>query len=343
MKLKQPINPFGHAVDISNCKTFSEAMEVSKLNYTVSKASIYAKTEIPNTINDKNANNLVAFDNMYCPVENNYSTYRIDTGQQFGIVKGNYEIVQNNVAFSWFDNNIGRDGLQLDKAGYFSYGGMIFISVKLNNNYIKVGKDDIENYLVFSNSHDGSNAVRILFTPIRIICKNTLVSAIKTSDNYVSFKHTKNVIQSINTASEVLGITKIKIAETNELYNTLYKKAMYDVDVLNYLSKNIFNDEEIININKVTNNDILKVFNRSSDLADTISVNKLNKFTDICEYYVSGYGQKEIRGTAWGAYNAVTGYISNVKNFNNSDKRTKDILFGTDYNANVNALKLIMN
>ena len=47
---------------------------------------------ITNTINDKNANNLVAFDNMYCPIENNYSTYRTDTGQQFGIVKGNYEV-----------------------------------------------------------------------------------------------------------------------------------------------------------------------------------------------------------------------------------------------------------
>ena len=62
--------------------------------------------------------------------------------------------------------------------------------------------DPVESYLVFTNSHDGSTGVKILFTPIRVICENTLNAAIKNSTNYVSFRHTKNVNNKFKNATK---------------------------------------------------------------------------------------------------------------------------------------------
>lgn len=61
----------------------------------------------------------------------------------------------------------------------------MFVSAKLPNT-VFVGGDPVENYLVFMSSHDGSTGVKILFTPIRIVCENTLSAAIRNATNYVS-------------------------------------------------------------------------------------------------------------------------------------------------------------
>ena len=91
------------------------------------------------------------------------------------------------------------------------------------------------------------------------------------------------------------------------------------------------------------NNDIARIRERdisikrlaegNSLLADTaeISTRKFNALYKLNYYYHMGIGQKEIEGTAWGVYNAVTGYYSNVYNMEN-DKRMQSLLYGTAAN-----------
>ena len=72
-----------------------------------------------------------------------------------------------------------------------------------------------------------------------------------------------------------------------------------------------------------------------------ISMRKANIFAKMYDYYLNGVGQNEILGTAWGAYNAITGYYSNVKK-QEGEKRMDNLIFGGDRLATSKALNMVV-
>ncbi|CAA9199500.1 hypothetical protein FLACOL7796_02752 [Flavobacterium collinsii] len=87
----------------------------------------------------------------------------------------------------------------------FFLGERIFITAKLPD-YIRVGNDDlIEKYLFLTTSHDGSGSITAAFTPIRIVCANTLNAAMHNKTNTVRIRHTSNAKQRLGQAHKVMG------------------------------------------------------------------------------------------------------------------------------------------
>jgi phage/plasmid-like protein (TIGR03299 family) len=123
--------------------------------------------------------------------DNSFYTYRPDTDAILGDKLGaEYEVIQNVDAFSFFDSIVGGDGIQYETAGALGKGERIFITAKLPN-YIKVGNDDlIEQYLFLTTSHDGFGSITAAFTPIRIVCANTLNAAMQSRNNSIKIRHT---------------------------------------------------------------------------------------------------------------------------------------------------------
>lgn len=314
------------AVNVENCKTSADVMSAAGLDWEVAKCELVAKMPTIN-INSKSEDSFIYGSNMYRICPNAYATYRTDHNIPLGIVKERYTPVQNIDAFNFFDGAIGKDKAIWQTAGFFGMGERIFVSAKLPKN-ILVNGDPVENYLVFTTSHDGSSGVRILFTPIRIICQNTLNAAIKTSTNYVSFRHTKSVHGNLDIAAEILGICDDKIKYLNEQYNFMQKIKASDEQAQNIFANVILTDSELENI-KNTGHTIQQVVNRNwMAIQDSgISMKKVNAIAEMNNYYFNGVGQKEILGNMWGVYNAVTGYYSNVDNAEGI-KRMDSILFG---------------
>ena len=99
-------------------------------------------------------------------------------------------------------------------AGALGKGKRIFITAKLPN-YIKVGNDDlIEQYLFFTTSHDGGGSITAAFTPVRIVCNNTLNAALRNHSNTFKIRHTANAKDRLEEAHKLMGIT-------NQLSNQL--------------------------------------------------------------------------------------------------------------------------
>lgn len=320
------------SIDVSDCKTSEEVIEKSGLNYTVKRGKLFVESEINNIDALLDAGNIksdfIRNNKFYKNIENQYANYRTDTGQALGIITDKYEIIQNVNAFNFFDDAIGEDSIKWERAGNFDNGKKIFVSAKLKDNILVKG-DKCDNYLVFTNSHDGKSGVTIMFTPIRIICKNTLRAAIKQSNNFIRFRHTSNVQEKFQQGIKILDITKEKIKETSILFNQLSEIKVTDVEVKNYILKNILENKELNKLIKVSDNKPEKLFTRNYYLiADSeISTNKLNTICKIYDYYQNGIGQNSIAGTAWGAYNSITGYYSNVDNIN-GEKRLNSLLYG---------------
>lgn len=328
---------YSGAIDVADCKTSEEVMIKAELDWTVSKCELVGKMPIDfdrttdegldKILQIKDEGGFVYGKDIYRLCNNAFATYRTDYNIPLGVVKSKYTPVQNKEAFTFFDDAIGKNAAIWQTAGFFGNGGRIFVSAKLPDN-ILVNGDPVENYLVFTNSHDGSSGVKILFTPIRVVCQNTLNAAIKGASNYVTYRHTANVHNKISVAQEILGISKVMTKQVNEYYNFLNTIKCTDDDVVNFICNNVLTqgEAEALHLTGHTNKELLyRSFSAVQDAK--ISTRKLNIINDTWNYYQDGIGQREIRGTMWGAVNAISGYYSNVDKAEGT-RRMDSILYG---------------
>ncbi len=154
---------------VQDYPTSAEAIKYAGLNYTVEKRRLFT---YDNENNVANQDTEIVIPEIEVP--NYYATIRTDSQQILGVVGKDYEVIQNVNAFSFFDAIVGGDGIMYETAGALGKGERIFITAKLPD-YIKVGNDDlIEQYLFLTTSHDGYGSITAAFTPIRIVCNNTL-------------------------------------------------------------------------------------------------------------------------------------------------------------------------
>lgn len=316
---------YNGAINVENCKTAEEVIKTANLDWNVEKCPIFGQTPL----NVKRLeNDCFIHDEMYyAKVPNGYGIYRTDLNIPLGIVKDRYNIVQNIDAFTFFNDGIGKDKAIWQTAGYFGNGERIFVSAKIPKN-ILVDDDPVENYLVFTTSHDGSSGVKILFTPIRIICENTLNAAIADSSNYISFRHTDSVHDNIKLVTDIIKASNTKVDSLGEAYNAMKKVKITDNRAMEYFNKLILSESEIENL-RVTGHTYQEiVYKNYQAMSDAnISTKKVNVISSMYDYYHTGIGQKEILGTGWGLYNAVSGYYSNIDNAVGL-KRMDSLLYG---------------
>ena len=127
---------------------------------------------------------------------------RSDNDRILGIVSDSYKVVQNEEAFAFTDALIG-EGVRYETAGSLDEGRKVWLLAKLPERYQLVG-EDVEPYIVFTSSHDGSGAIRVAPTPIRVVCQNTLNLALNTAKRSWSTTHTSNVHSRLDDARNTL-------------------------------------------------------------------------------------------------------------------------------------------
>src|SRR5262245_54850777 len=96
-------------------------------------------------------------------------------GKVLGVVGPKYTVLQNEDAFKWFEPFLEAKEAALHTAGSLRNGSRIWVLAKLSRDPLVIAQgDEVEKYLLLSHSHDGSLAVRVGFSPIRVVCANTL-------------------------------------------------------------------------------------------------------------------------------------------------------------------------
>ncbi len=119
-----------------------------------------------------------------------------------GVVTDRYKVIQNSEAFSFTDDLLG-DGVTFETAGSLQEGRRTWILAKMPQRFIIAG-DEITPYLVFMNSHDGSGAVKVAMTPIRVVCQNTLNLALRDAKRSWSTHHTGKIETKMQQAKQTL-------------------------------------------------------------------------------------------------------------------------------------------
>jgi phage/plasmid-like protein (TIGR03299 family) len=133
---------------------------------------------------------------------------RGDDFRPLGVVSPSYKVIQNRSAFSFLDAVAGDSELRYHTAGMLGDGERIWMLARLTGD-IRVGRTDdvIERYLLLFNSHDGSSALRCLWSPIRVVCANTVSAALRQGEGTgITIRHTGEITRKVEEAQRVLGL-----------------------------------------------------------------------------------------------------------------------------------------
>ncbi|TKK66359.1 DUF945 domain-containing protein [Ilyomonas limi] len=288
---------------VKDYPTSKQALEFARLDFEVEKRGLF-------TVNKHNGNaDLI--------VPEHFATVRTDTQAVLGVVGKQYEVVQNRDAFTFFDAIVQGEGILYETAGALGKGERIFITAKLPN-YITVGREDlIEQYLFLTTSHDGTGSITAAFTPIRIVCNNTLNAALRNKSNSVKIRHTNNAKQKLEQAHQLMGITNTLSSQLETIFNNWSKVRITDKEVY-----------KLIQLALIPNKEVLQNIQRGRE--DELSTYFLNTCNHAYEYALGNETQQleTTRGTLFGAYNGVTGYFQNVRNYKDKEAKMKSLLLG---------------
>jgi phage/plasmid-like protein (TIGR03299 family) len=310
---------------ISDYPTSAEAIKHACLDYHVEKRPLF-------TYDTDNHNGDPDTDIIIPEIEvpNFFATVRTDTEQVLGVVGNDYQILQNVNAFTFFDAIVGgKDGILYETAGALSSGSKVFITAKLPD-YIRVGRNDcVEKYLFLSTSHDGLGSIQIAFTPIRVVCANTLNSALRNQVNGIKIRHTASATDKLKEAHKMLGISNSLAEELEAIYNRWSRVRITDREVKRLIQLAMAPSKEVlINVQKGADDELSSHFNNLVD--------------NVFQYAMISPTQQEetTKGTVFGAYNGVTGYFQNARNFKSDEAKFKSIMYGTGLQRSQSAFDL---
>lgn len=226
-------------------------------------------------------------------IENYKANVRSTDGAVLGVVSDSYKIVQNADAFSFTDELIGGD-VRYETAGSLRGGKKIWLLAKMPER--KIAGDAVEPYLCFSNTHDGTGAIRVCMTPIRVVCNNTLNLALNTAKRQWSARHMGNIEQKMQEARMCLQLADAYMDGLGDYADKLANKTI--------------NDEEL---DKILN-EMFPVEENDSERKKTMAKKAKDEFM-VC-YWRPDIAQ--FLNTAWGVVNAMSDMVSHSEPLRNT-------------------------
>ena len=150
-----------------------------------------------------------------------------------GVVTDRYKVIQNEEAFAFTDALLG-EGVRYETAGYLQDGRRVWLQARLPREYIISG-ERISPYMVFSNTHDGSGAVKTALTHIRVVCNNTLNLALRTAKRSWSMIHTGDISGKIEEAKNTLLLADEYMSALGKEFENLRGIRLSEKQVMDYI------------------------------------------------------------------------------------------------------------
>jgi len=285
---------------LEEAPTISEAIEASGLNWEVG------------------TKDLVTVDGQPVPAR---ATYRKSDDSILGVVGPRYVPLQNKDAFEWFQPFVDAGECSLHTGGSLSDGQKVWVLAQLNRDpSTVVAGDEVHKFILLSNSHDGTTAIRVGYTPIRVVCVNTLAFAHNHADSkLLRIRHTQSAQGKLDNVRDIMDNINAQFEATAEQYR--------------FLASRDFNQRDVQKYVKV----LLGIDNKPEEDVKTRTRNIMDEILGTIE------GPKQsmpgVRGTWWAAYNGFNEYLNYTKG-RNTNNRLESLWFGQNGTDNNKALNL---
>jgi phage/plasmid-like protein (TIGR03299 family) len=285
---------------LEEAPTISEAIEASGLNWEVG------------------TKDLVTVDGQPVPAR---ATYRKSDDSILGVVGPRYVPLQNKDAFEWFQPFVDAGECSLHTGGSLSDGQKVWVLAQLNRDpSTVVAGDEVHKFILLSNSHDGTTAIRVGYTPIRVVCVNTLAFAHNHADSkLLRIRHTQSAQGKLDNVRDIMDNINAQFEATAEQYR--------------FLASRDFNQRDVQKYVKV----LLGIDNKPEEDVKTRTRNIMDEILGTIE------GPKQsmpgVQGTWWAAYNGFNEYLNYTKG-RNTNNRLESLWFGQNGTDNNKALQL---
>lgn len=228
------------------------------------------------------------------------------------IVTPDWNPVQNAEAFDFFNDYVMAGDMEMHTAGSLKGGQIVWGLAKVKESFELFKGDKIDSYLLFSNFHRYGFSTDVRFTPIRVVCNNTLSLSLSSKvERMVKISHRKQF--NADNVKDMLGIAKDKLKQYKEMATFLGSKKAKNEDIVTYF-KRIF---PVLGSSE-------KEMSRNANLALDVLDNQP--------------GAEFARGTWWQPYNAVT-YITDHLAGRSADTRLTSAWYGANKNLKLKALE----
>ena len=292
----------GLGARLSQVATAQEAIEAANMGWEVGMREVFIQTP----------------SGQFMEVTDKKAVTRMDNGKVFGVFSNQYTPLQNRDAFTFFDSVVGAGEAIYHTAGTLAGGSRIWILAKLPGDLKLSDTDVLERYILLANSHDGSLAVTMKPTTVRVVCNNTLSVALGGETNKL-FRavHTSSVMQRVNQARETLGLQEAYFANVMRGIERLADERMTQAAANEFLVE-LFGQEE----------------NR-----EAISTRMQNQIDTVGNLFVKGTGNHGVN--RWDMLNAVTEFVDH-KRTKDDDKRLDAAWFGGGKDLKQKAWNLLL-
>ena len=296
---KTPWHGLGQAIPEGKRLTVHEAIAASGLNWDVEKRHLFT--------HDKKGASVGILDQ--------YAVCRTTDNGILGIIGPDYNPLQNSEAFAWFQPFLDSGEAALETAGSLKGGSKVWILAKIRNDVMEVNdQDEIAHYILLSNSHDGSIPVMVGFTPIRVVCNNTLCLAHESeASKLLRVKHTAKLLENLESIREIMNVARKEFYATVSQYRVLAKRKIDRNDLERYV-KVVFALPEKGGKELIPN---------------------------IAHLFENGRGSNMAGHTCWGAYNAVTEYLNYYRG-KTQDNILNSLWYGNSAQVNKRALDVAL-
>jgi phage/plasmid-like protein (TIGR03299 family) len=231
------------------------------------------------------------------------------------IVGKNWNPVQNIEAFEFFDDFVRSGDMQMHTAGSLKGGQIVWGLAKVNDSFELFGGDKVDSYLLFTNPHRFGQSIDVRFTPIRVVCNNTLtLSLSQEANNVVKLNHKKQF--DAEEVKRMLGVAEFKMNQYKEMAQFLGTKEFKLDNVREYF------------------NDLFPTYSKKA--SDELVISRPGQRLE--ELLNSQPGANYAQGSWWSAFNAVTYYTDHERG-NDADSRLQSAWYGQSKNLKIKALE----
>jgi phage/plasmid-like protein (TIGR03299 family) len=173
------------------------------------------------------------------PVGGRVANVRSDTSAVLGVVGNSYRPFQNAKAFDFFDAILQEKLAIFETAGSLKGGRHVWMLARLPQTIYAVPSDEIRPYVLLANSHDGSRALRMVPTTVRVVCQNTLslaLDAARASEGLTVY-HSESLERRVGEAREKLGLVSRRVEEFGEQVHALARRSLNQRELTAYFMR----------------------------------------------------------------------------------------------------------
>jgi len=283
----------GLGVQVPADLTPTQMLEAAKLDWTVTKIPAYAEI----------AGKQIAVGQS--------ALVRNMDNRILDVVSDDWNPIQNQEAFEFFNEFIAAGDMEMHTAGSLRDGQVVWALAKVKDSFELFKGDQVDSYLLFSNFHRYGFSTDVRFTPIRVVCNNTLTLSLNSKvENFVKINHRSKF--DADTTKEMLGIAKEKLQQYKEMAAFLGSKKAEKENIVEYF-------------NRIFPSTGKKDVSRNADRA--------------LELLFEQPGSKFAEGSWWQPFNAVT-YMTDHELGRNADSRLSSAWYGYNKGLKTKALEL---